>query len=172
MNTKLASKTAPKTRQRKPRAPTPPPPPTTAELAAALGVSTRRISQLKKLGLPTGSIGAALEWRKANHSTDSAETLRQERIKLVQEQRQKIALENSVRRKELVDVATVEEGTAAIGSVLKAAFLKMQNDLPPILEGLEAAEIKIALKRAHNEMFDSFAVELDRALATSQKSKP
>ncbi len=124
-------------------------PPTVKALAAACGVSPRRIGQLKTEGMPCHSIEAALAWRSAQTDNNSVEKLRAERILLVQEQRAKIALENAVRRGELVDVHEVHAAGLTIAAGTRAALLQLANDLPPRLEGLSAAKIGRVLRESH-----------------------
>jgi phage terminase Nu1 subunit (DNA packaging protein) len=112
------------------------PPPTIAELAAALEISTRRVSQLKLDGLPTHSIAAALEWRRAQNQTDSAERLRLERIKLVQAQRERVELENAQNRNELISRSEVETSDTRIGAAVAAAMKALETELPQLLLGL------------------------------------
>jgi hypothetical protein len=72
---------------------------TIAKLAAALQCSLRHTSTLVSLGCPTDP-AQALEWRKAQHvggGHDTAELLRQARVKLVTEQERRVKLENDVR---------------------------------------------------------------------------
>ena len=79
--------------------------PTIAELAAALDVTGRRVSQLKADGMPCETLAAALAWRAAKTEvTDSVEELRLQRIQLVREQRVRAEIFNQVRRGELINM--------------------------------------------------------------------
>jgi len=117
-----------------------------AELAAALEVSNRRIGQLKKSGLPTDSLEAALAWRQAQATTSSAEQLRQERVKLVRSQRAKIDLDNRIRNRDVIPIGEVKEGTIRTYTAVKNAFQKFAEDLPPRLSGLEPEGIQQILR--------------------------
>jgi len=124
------------------------PTPSTAQLATVLGVSTRRIAQLRKSGLPCDSVAAAVEWRAAQHTTDTAEELRRQRIKLIESQRRKIDLENFARSGELVPFGSVKESLVGITSRARGELLRMASDLPPILAGETAPAIQKKLRAA------------------------
>ena len=144
---------APQSRQTKAPQPTPTRPPSVAELAAALEVSNRRIGQLKKSGLPTDSLEAALAWRQAQATTSSAEQLRQERVKLVRSQRAKIDLDNRIRNRDVIPSGEVKEGILRVVGTLKNSLYKLTNDVPPRLSGLDESDIQEILR-----------VEIDRML--------
>lgn len=129
----------------------PAPAPTLAAIGKALDITVRRVSALKLEGLPTDSIEAALAWRKAREggSGDSAELLRQARIKLVEAQREKVNTENQVRRGNLVDVGEVLAAGLSVAAATRSALLQLANDLPPRLEGLTASAIGKVLRAAH-----------------------
>ncbi|RYD33528.1 MAG: hypothetical protein EOP85_20690, partial [Verrucomicrobiaceae bacterium] len=66
---------------------------TNASIAEALGVSIRRVSQLKVAGMPTNSLEAALAWREAQEQKPGdggTDELRREKIALVRAQRERI----------------------------------------------------------------------------------
>lgn len=111
-------------------------PPTTAEIAVALAVSSRRVSQLKIDGMPVHTIEAALQWRKAQSSIDSVERLRLERIRLVVVQRERVEIENASRRNELMPRDEVRTNETRIGAAVGAALQVLENELPQLLLGL------------------------------------
>lgn len=65
---------------------------------------------------------------------------------------------------ELVSQSEVDEGLAAIGATIKAALQKMQNDLPPILEGLDAISIQASIRKHNETILETFASEVSRRL--------
>ena len=116
--------------------------PTNKELAEALGVSVRRVGQLKTEGMPCDSIPAALAWRQnALAGDNTAEALRAERIRLVRAQAERHETENEVRRGELLPIGEVRRDCVVVCSRARDRFLKMSSDLPPRLEGLTADRI-------------------------------
>jgi hypothetical protein len=122
-------------------------PPTNKQIAERLGVSVRRVSQLKEAGLPSHNLDAAAEWKK-NHvstATDSAELLRQGRVKLVFQQERRAKLENDIRAGHLILRTEVYASGLAVTSEAKRAFLNLLNTLPPELCGLpsETAIFKV-----------------------------
>ena len=116
--------------------------PSNAELATALGVSVRRVGQLKAENMPCDSIAAALAWREQQqHGDNTTEQLRAERIRLVRAQAERHETENEVRRGELLPIGEVRADCITVCSRARDRFLKMSNDLPPRLEGLTADRI-------------------------------
>ena len=115
---------------------------TQSQIAQALGISTRRVTQLIKDGLPVDSIAAAEKWRADKAQGDSTvEALRAERIRLVRAQAERHEVENEVRRGELLPIGTVQRDCVTVCSRARDRFLRMSNDLPPRLEGLPADKI-------------------------------
>ena len=116
--------------------------PTNAELAAALGVSVRRVGQLKAEGLPCDTIAAAIAWRSQKQAGDNtAEALRGERIRLVRAQAERHEQENLVRLGELLPIGEVRADVVKVSTLARDRFLRMSHDLPPRLEGLSADKI-------------------------------
>ena len=128
--------------------------PSLKELAAALGCTVRRVSQLKTLGMDASTIEAAQRWRDRKSATGeiSADQLRAARYRLIEEQRRRCRIENDVRDGELVTVASVMSDTLAVCQATKAAFLGLTNHLPPILEGLTAPQICRVLRENFNRV--------------------
>ena len=83
--------------------------PTNKQMSAALGITIRRITELKRAGMPTDTTEAAQSWRNdREHGDDSVKRLRIERIALVSEQRRRAQIENRVRLGGLVDAGQVK----------------------------------------------------------------
>ena len=116
--------------------------PTNKELAAALGVSVRRVGQLKASQMPCDTIAAAVAWREQQqHGDNTAEQLRAERIRLVRAQAERHETENEVRRGELLPIGEVRADCIRVTTLARDRFLRMSHDLPPRLEGLSADRI-------------------------------
>jgi hypothetical protein len=142
------------TMSKAPKTPPPPVKPLTKELAAALSITPRRVSQLRQAGMPADSIAAAEAWRKKKSASGeiSADQLRAARFHLIEEQRRRCRIENDVRDGELVTVSSVMSDTLAVCQATKAAFLGLTNHLPPILEGLTAPQICRVLRENFNRV--------------------
>jgi hypothetical protein len=91
-------------------------------------------------------LDGAKRWREQK-SGGSAETLRQRRIELVAEQKEKLAIANRVRRGELIEAAAAFESSARVCAAAKTRLLAFERDLPPQLEGASAAQIAKILHR-------------------------
>lgn len=116
--------------------------PTQKQIAEALQISPRRVSQLVLDGMPVDSIEAAEKWRRDRLAKDNtAEQLRAERILLIRAQRHRAEIENDVRSGELLEKGDVQRDCTAVCSRARDRFLRMSNDLPPQLEGLTADKI-------------------------------
>lgn len=132
--------------------------PTQIEIAAALGVTARRVNDLKRAGMPVDSIEAALAWRAEREGGDSsAEALRRERIALTRTQRERAAFELEKERGQWISRGAVDQRDIAIGAAVRAALLKLASDLPPMLEGLPAAKIAKVLRETHRGILEQLA---------------
>ena len=120
---------------------TPQSPPSQESLATALRVSRRRVRQLIADGMPSHNLEAALAWRKAETTSDSADELRRARIALVKSQREKIEIENARLRGELAAVSEVCQSIFVAVSVTRQEFLRLPHELPGKLAGLDEAQI-------------------------------
>jgi phage terminase Nu1 subunit (DNA packaging protein) len=124
--------------------------PKNSEIATALNITVRRVSQLKTEGMPANSIQAAIAWRAQKQSGDcTAEALRAERIRLLRAQAERHETENEVRRGQLLELGDVKADCLIVCSRARDRFLKMSNDLPPRLEGLSANKLAKVL---HDEV--------------------
>jgi len=155
---------------------------TTSRLAEIFGINRKTISQWRKENRPgiPAKIGTDEDlnaWRAWFADNPSAGHFdgkpRADRETLLCE---KLTVEIAIKRIELeesigavVNAGEVEEHMAAIGSVIKAMLKKMENDLPPILEGLPASGIKKEIARHHEKIFQSFAEEIERVLAKRRR---
>jgi phage terminase Nu1 subunit (DNA packaging protein) len=96
--------------------------------------------------MPIDSLEAALQWREEKDSGDSAERLRLARIQLVTEQTERVKIENRVRAGELVEVGYVHGEILRMVGQAKSEFLKLANDLPPRLAGLDEPRISRVIR--------------------------
>jgi len=133
--------------------------PTNQALADALSISVRRVSELKKAGMPCHTISAAKAWRgkqaaSLRSKSDSAEELRRKRIKLVAEQTKREELENSRRRNELMPRSEHVELSIASAVAAKMALWSLINSLPPVLAGLPETPIAMILEREFRQVLE------------------
>lgn len=133
-----------------------------AGLAKTLGITPRHCSTLLAAGMPEDPAGAR-RWRSERLGTtdaeSSAETLRRERILLVREQREKVALENQVRRAELMPRADWQQSDTRIGFAMRAAILRLETNLPGMLAGLSEVQIATVLQRELYQVLEDLADE-------------
>lgn len=116
--------------------------PTQKQIAEALQISPRRVSQLILDGMPVDSIAAAEKWRQDRLAKDNtAEALRGERIRLVRAQAERHETENEVRRGQLLEIGDVRADCIRVTTLARDRFLRLSHDLPPKLEGLSADRI-------------------------------
>ena len=134
------TKKSPPTSRRKTSAPT------IAEIAQALGVSPRRIHQLKTQGLDVSSIESALNWRDDHDQGDSAEQLRIERIQLVREQARNQRAAADEREGRLVPRAEVKAHFIRTASALGAFVKALEMEIPSICLGLPLERSRPAAK--------------------------
>jgi phage terminase Nu1 subunit (DNA packaging protein) len=113
--------------------------PTLPEIAAALEVSTRRVSQLKEVGMPVHTIEAALQWRSDKDKEsggDLKDQLVQARIKLVKEQERRIKLENDAAVGKTVYRAECVEAWIRAGAAINSALRAAATEIPRVCLGL------------------------------------
>jgi phage terminase Nu1 subunit (DNA packaging protein) len=119
-----------------------------AAIANALNLTTRRVHQLKQEGLPTVGRGQyelgpcmawyirylqnALEKRGPNVNADTPDLIA-ERTRLAKEQGDKLAIENSIKRGELVYVSDVISVWSEHISGAKAKLLSLPSKVAPQL---------------------------------------
>lgn len=137
-------------------------PPTLPEIAEVLGVTVRRVSMLKNEGMPTASIAAARAWREAQAGRnavkgDSAEELRQKRIALLKQQERRAKLAADEQAGLLIPRHQAEAESYAAGCAVRGALLKLENDLPPRLEGLTASAICQVLRAEFRQVLETLA---------------
>lgn len=135
-------------------------------VAKALNITPRRVQQLKKEGLPSAGRGQyelgpcmawyirflqqALEKRGPNVSEDNSDLVN-ERVKLTREQREKIALENEIRRGQLADMEQVRMAWGNHITRAKARILAMPSKLSPML--LNVADTNVIQQRIKSECY-------------------
>jgi hypothetical protein len=134
-------------------------PPTQAELAAAMHITARRVRQLIVDGMPSHSLEAALAWRKAESTSDSAEALRRARIKLVEAQREKVEIENARLSRELLPEKEVREKIIRVVSAIRSEFTKLPSELPPRISGLAETAIQRVLRDEIYAVLDRLSSE-------------
>jgi len=120
--------------------------PTIAEIAQALGVSSRRIHQLRKDGLPVDSVEAALNWRNENDKGDSTERLRLERIQLVREQARNQRAAADEKEGRLVPRDEVKAHFIRTASALAAFVRALEQEIPSLCLGLPLERSRPAAK--------------------------
>ena len=141
--------------------------PTNKELAEALGVSVRRIGQLRSEGMPVDSIKDAHQWRQNKLAGDSSsEALRAERIRLVRAQAERHEVENEVRRGELLPIGEVRADVVKVSTLARDRFLRMSHDLPPRLEGLSADKIAKIIHDEVTETLENLCRDFQRLYGT------
>jgi phage terminase Nu1 subunit (DNA packaging protein) len=125
-------------------------------IAKALNLTTRRVHQLKAEGLPTVGRGqyelgpcmawyirylqAALEKRGPNINPDTPDLLA-EKTRLAREQGDKIALENAIKRQQLVYAEDVQQIWSDHISHAKSKILVIPSKLAPQLVNIDNANV-------------------------------
>ena len=137
------------------------------EVADKIGITPQTLSRFRRLpGAPKRIDGkdSLQAWQQFMADRDNGAQPDKERL-----QCEKLEIEiQSMRVKHdalvgtLTPTADVEAFCVALGQTLRALMLKARNDLPPILEGLTAAEIKTRLARNEDEFFDAFDATFQR----------
>lgn len=148
-------------------------------LAGMLEVTSERVYQLKKIGLPcnkeTGKFPVVtcllfmlrLE-RKRNETLASATS--QEKFRLMRERAERAALENQKLRNKVIDVEGITQQTMEITQQLKGGLLGLPGRVCHTLEGKNAAEIRQLLDIEIKNMMNSLAEELENMIDTNKEN--
>jgi hypothetical protein len=120
-------------------------------LCEALGLSKRRVSELLKQGMPDDP-QAALAWRDARESDDSAAALRRERIGLVRAQRLAVELANQKAQGELVSKNEVISDHIKIGAAVASFIRRWEREIPQVCLGLTLPQSMPLVKAKTREL--------------------
>jgi hypothetical protein len=133
--------------------------PTNRALADCLGISVRRVNELKRAGMPGTSLAAAEAWRLSQASQqrqrgDTAEELRIRRIRLLEQQERRVRIDADEREARLVSRDELDRETMEVVSACRAGMLNLVGVFPPQAEGLPAGAIAKILHDALFELLD------------------
>jgi phage terminase Nu1 subunit (DNA packaging protein) len=125
-------------------------------LCEALNLGKRRVSELLRQGMPDDP-QAALAWRDALHTDDSATALRRERIGLVKAQRLAAEIANKKAQGELVSRIEWETDTVRIASAIKAMLRAFEVQLPQLCLGLTLSQSAPLVRQRLREIQQAFS---------------
>jgi hypothetical protein len=131
---------------------------TLTALSKALKLTKRQVSTLLSQGCPD-TVAEALEWRKAEHSSDSAEQLRRERILLIRQQRERVEIENKRTRGELIPRDAVKLSDTKIGCAVRGFSKAIENELPALCLGLPLERSRPLVRARLRELQEMLADE-------------
>ena len=111
------------------------------EIAEALRISVRQVTNLKVQGMPTHSVDAAVQWRKEQRAGgDTDEKLKQARI-------EKIAVETEIKQIELdlangrsISRTDCKEAWTRLGSAVCKALQMAAKEIPQVCLGLPISQ--------------------------------
>jgi phage terminase Nu1 subunit (DNA packaging protein) len=113
--------------------------PTQGEIAEGLGISLRRVTQLKVEGMPVHSLEAAQAWR-SEKSKESGGDLKdqwtQAKIRLTKEQERRIKLENDQTTGKTIPRADCVEAWIRAGAAINSALRAASIEIPRVCLGL------------------------------------
>jgi len=135
--------------------------PTLAQIAQDLAISTRRVSQLKDLGMPVQSLEAARAWRNLPKDDDSA-TLRRERIRLIRAQSERGELDLNIRRGDFLSRVQCAEDQSKIAQAIGGMLRSIENEVPAKCCEKSLGESKAVVKEQIRKFQQAVADELRR----------
>lgn len=118
---------------------------TIAQLAKRYGITARHLARLKKAGVDIHDERAVYDFRNQHGRPDSVDYAA-ERAAKTRAERQLVEHKLDVLRRNHVPVSEVREDLLRIGSAIKAQMLRLEVDLPPVLEGLTAAQMQARIR--------------------------
>jgi phage terminase Nu1 subunit (DNA packaging protein) len=149
-------------------------------LAKLCNITTRRVEQLAKDGIMVkrerglydlwGSVASYIRFLQeasTNQWGSDSPDLNEVRKKKMELECKRIEFALDVEKGKYVRRVDVIEEGFRVGTVLKQVMMRLENDLPPMLEGLKAAKMKPKLRDySRNEL-----VELEGALGEAVKEE-
>ena len=127
-------------------------------LSKALKLTKRQIGTLLLQGMPD-TVTEAVAWRQAEHSSDSAEQLRRERILLIRQQRLRVEVENARVKGELIPRDAVKLSDTKIGCAVRAFSKAVENELPALCLGLGLERSRPLVRSRMRELQELLADE-------------
>jgi hypothetical protein len=123
---------------------------TQADRAAKLSVSVRTLREWEKAGIPETEMRdrAARQQERAGGSSSMAEA----RLRKLQAEASLRELELEKQRGEVIAISEVLEGVARIGAAVRASVMRMEADLPPMLEGADPATMQRIIRGKVDEV--------------------
>lgn len=129
-------------------------------MAKLAGVSVRSLQKWEKEGVDITDEEAVMrraalaQGRKDEKEDATAAKLR----KLIAEA-DRVELQVSKERGDLISVAEVDEILLRIGSVVRASIMRLEADLPPMLEGLTPSKMQKLIRGKIDEVLTALADE-------------
>ena len=155
---------------------------TVTELAEIMGLTTSRIHQFVKMGMPKAgrgeySLPACLAWYKARW-TDKAtadNSLDEQRRALLYEQTKKTRLENEATEANLLSADEIEAASKAMMCLFNGALEPLPGDLCDEIAGMtDASQIQTLLaaacRQARRELSDQFGQLAETIMAEGEKA--
>lgn len=111
-------------------------------LAESSGLHYTTLSRWKREGTDIFNPDALRE-RISRKKDAPPESITEARLKMIQAQTAKIELATKITSGEFVNAAEIRAKGLQIANTVRTVFLRMPNDLPPLLAGRTSAEIKV-----------------------------
>jgi hypothetical protein len=147
-------------------------PPTLAEIADALEITVRRVSQLRLEGMPVSSAQDAQRWREARSGDDSVVELRRRRIGVLKQQERRARIEADQVENKLILRSEVAERDIVTASAVKAFLLKLENEIPFLCLGLPIEKAREVSKREIRKIWTAFAQGSEEFWNSHPEAKP
>ena len=142
-------------------------------LAAEYGVAVPALVAWRDAGCDIKDRAAVAEFRKQQTGEDFSnepENITEARRIKVMEETRLLRLKIQVEEGKLVPIEQVEEAGVRIGVVCKQGLLRLENDLPPMLEGLSAARMKKVLRGTLRNMLREWEDFSEEAVEDAQSA--
>ena len=121
--------------------------PTKAAICRRYAITAATLKAWEQEGLDVFNDQAMTE-RAARKHKPSGEELFQARLKKLQAEARSATLKASQLEGTLIDLAEAKAAMTRIGAVTKALLLRMQADLPPMMEGQTASRMSAIISQA------------------------
>jgi len=133
---------------------------TQREVAAHFGVTHPAVIKWVRKGCPLTSISAVSEWLKGQSDLETS-NFESAKLKKILLEVEKLELQVSQQKGELVAIEKVREKATRAGALLIAELASMANDAPGMLAGADEATIRERLEAMHVSLVQRFREALE-----------
>jgi phage terminase Nu1 subunit (DNA packaging protein) len=133
---------------------------TQAAMAEKAKVSVRTLQKWEKEGLDiTDEAAVMLRADLAQGRKDSREDAGEAKLRKLIAEADRVELQVAKERGDLIAISEIDEVLMRLGAVVRAAIMRLEADLPPMLEGLSSAKMQKLIRSKVDEVLTALSDE-------------